>query len=180
MFITPSSIRLEQRRVKQEIALKTYIGISNFAAISDVQGRALLVIKQLGGGFNSDISFSKGRWSKELAVKKSVTWSGEVRESRFSMLSGKPASEHGKWRGMRRISKPELVARSMRGWKRAAFNGVVMMVTVRSRWWVARSLAKSVMGIRWLWDMRGTMRKWRWWWWWWIWVAMGGDIEQMN
>lgn len=159
--------------MKQEIALKTYLGILNFSATSEVQGRALLVTKQLGGGFKSDINFSKGCWSNEVAVKKCMTWSGEVRESRFSMFSGNPASEHGKRRGRRRISRPEMVARSMRGWNRAAFKGVVMMVTVAPRWWEARSLAKSVMGMRWLWDMRGTMRKWRLWWW--IWVAMGGD-----
>ncbi|KAH7859306.1 hypothetical protein Vadar_034350 [Vaccinium darrowii] len=92
----------------------------------------------------------------------------------FSMFSGNPASEPGKRRGRRQISRSELVARSMRDWNWVAFKGVVMMVTVRSRSWAARSLAKSVMGMRWLWDMRGTMRKWRWRWRWWIWVAMGG------
>lgn len=49
------------------------------------------------------------------------------------------------------------MARSMMGLNLTAFTGVVIMVTMTP--WRATSLAKSVKGMIWLWDIKGTKRK---------------------
>lgn len=82
--------------MKQEIPWKTTLGILNFDATFEVQGRHISEMRQLGSVSNCDNHFSSGCFSMLLAAKNSGWYLGEGRVSIFSHPSGNPASKQGK------------------------------------------------------------------------------------
>ena len=122
-----------------------------------VQGRHKSEIMQLGKDSNSSSHFSSGFCSMLLAAKNCSDKLREGRASMFSHPSGNPASWPGKRSERISMLRFEAFACSRIVLNRAALRGVRTMVTFTP--WCAKSLAISVKGMRWLWDIKGIRRK---------------------
>ena len=122
-----------------------------------VQGRHISEIMQLGKDSNSSSHFSSGFCSMLHAAKNCSNKLREGRASKFSHPSGNPASWPGKRSETNSMLRFEAFASSRTVLNRAALRGVKIMVTFTP--WCASSLAISVNGMRWLWDIKGTRRK---------------------
>lgn len=113
-----------------------------------------------GLGVSSSNNFSAGCCSRAVAKKNLSAKPIAGSMSRFSHLSGNPASSDGNLSWTNRIWSPDCMARVTTVRKRAALCGVVTMVMVMPL--CANSLAKSIIGIMWPWAMKGNKTKWSW------------------
>ncbi|KAH0467578.1 hypothetical protein IEQ34_002611 [Dendrobium chrysotoxum] len=128
--------------------------------VRKVHGKKTSVTTQ--SGQSSLRTRSNGLRSKATAFASLLISVEEARDDAFSHPSGRPTAAKGKgmkWTRMEELA--EELKRSMVGWMRAEFPGVVRKVTTAPR--AAKSLAMSTMGSMWPGDKNGKKRMLRLW-----------------
>ena len=148
----------EVHKGKKPVPWNTNLGIPNLAATCVAQGKKKSATRHVR--WSSFRSCSRGSWSMVVALKNlflissPVSWS--LIQFTFSHPSGKPTSRVGNLMVWISISKPIFLVLWILFEYRLALTGVVTMVVLASR--EAKSLAMSIVGIKWPWAMKGKKK----------------------